>query len=535
MLSRSVASILKDHVTLELETIDRLYINAYIPWLQYTYGVVGFIRKHLGMRFISTAAIAPMTHAFVTAIDRFARSRGIDVITFKKGQRKDDVAREYLANTTLREGVLFIGKAQEKAPVPRTETRHDAEGRKYPWIVRGTAMVNHYYFYILDRDFGPLFIKFCSYFPYGVKVCLNGNEWLKQQLVRCGIAFEALDNGIASCTNPKRVQHVADSLDARKIQHVILKWMRRLPHPFTEAHIAAGYTYDFSILQAEFSLTQVLDRPLTGRLLFEELIRENLDLGRPDRVQLIFQRKITRRTPGSFRTRVLTDGVTPSLRVQYKRSTIKQYHKEGRALRTETTINDTKDFGIGRRLLNLPALRKVGFSANRRLLDVQTTSHDCSIGHSTFESLHGSVLQGQQRAPALRFGDPRVMALMAALVVFRLLPTGFRNSDLRAHVAQLLGTDPASYKPGRMTYDLRRLRLHGIIERLPFSHCYRLTDQGTRVALFFSRAYARFFRTALSLRSPPDETPTTLRPVPASFATLTQALDRFLADTRIPA
>ena len=142
----------------------------------------------------------------------------------------------------------------------------------------------------------------------------------------------------------------------------------------------AGYRYDISILQAEFSLTQVLDRPHTGRVFFEEVIRENLDIGRPDHVQLIFDRWITKKTPGRFRTRVITDGVTPSLHIDYKRSRIKQYHKEGLALRTETTINDPHDFGIGKRLSNLPALRRIGFQANRRLLDVQRISQDCAVG-----------------------------------------------------------------------------------------------------------------------------------------------------------
>jgi len=154
--------------------------------------------------------------------------------------------------------------------------------------------------------------------------------------------------------------------------------------PFTGKDRQAGYRYQISILQAEFSLTQVLDRPVTGRIFFEEVIRENLDIGRPSQVQLIFDRRITRRTPGKFRTRIITDGVVPSLHVDYKNSRIKQYHKEGRALRTETTINNTRDFGIGKLLKNLPALRQVGFHANRRLLDVQTVSHDCSIGEDAF-------------------------------------------------------------------------------------------------------------------------------------------------------
>ena len=117
-------------------------------------------------------------------------------------------------------------------------------------------------------------------------------------------------------------------------------------------------------------------------MFFEEVIRENLDIGRPDQVSLIFDRRINRRTPGRFRTRVITEGVTPSLHVDYKHSRIKQYHKQSQALRTETTINDTRDFGVGKRLHNLPALREIGFYANRRLLDVQRISADCHIGQA---------------------------------------------------------------------------------------------------------------------------------------------------------
>src|SRR5439155_6567364 len=178
------------------------------------------------------------------------------------------------------------------------------------------------------------------------------------------------------------------------------------PHPFTAADRKAGYRYDVSILEAEFALTQVLDRPVTGRVFFEEVIRDNLDVGRPDQVQLIFGRRVTRRTPGRFRTRVLTEGVTPSLHVDYKRSRIKQYHKEGRALRTETTINDARDVGVGKRLKNLPALRGIGFQANRRLLQVERLNHDCAIGEAAFRTASTPHVVDGQRVAALRFTDP---------------------------------------------------------------------------------------------------------------------------------
>jgi len=198
---------------------------------------------------------------------------------------------------------------------------------------------------------------------------------------------------------------------------------------------------------AEFALTQVLDRPATGRVLFKEVIRENLDLGRPDHVQLIFDRRVTTRTPGRFRTRVIIRGVTPSLYVDYKKARIKQYHKEGRALRTETTINDTRDFAIGKRLHNLPALRAVGLAANRRLLDVQRLSHDCLLGEDAVRQVTRPQVVEGQRVSALPFADPRTQALLSVLVLYCLLPQGFANKDIREHLAPLLGLDPGAMTP----------------------------------------------------------------------------------------
>jgi hypothetical protein len=338
-----------------------------------------------------------------------------------------------------------------------------------------------------------------------------------------------LDNGIRSTGDAPRVQRIADTLDAAKIDAVFRKWLRRLPHPFAAAHRAAGYRYQLSILQAEFALTQVLDRPVTGRCFFEEVIRENLDLGRPDQMQLIFDRRVTRRTPGRFRTRVLTEGVVPSLHVQYKKSKVKQYHKAGQALRTETTINDTYDFEIGRALRNLPALREIGFAANRRLLHVESLSHDCLIGEDRLHAVTSPVLVDDQRAAGLRFGDPRVHALMHALCLFALAPTGFRHRELRDHIAQLQGCDPATYRAGAMTYDLRRLRLHGLIERVPRRHRYRITPTGAQVAMFYARLYIRALRPACSLAPEGSARPQ------RAFDRLDAALAQFLEEVKLVA
>ena len=387
-VARSVAEVLSQHTTLALECIDRLYLNVYVPVLQRAAGAAYFFRKMRGAAVPSSVLMAPITQRFVNAIKGYAERNGIDIVSFRRGERKDDRTQEYLRKWSGGEGVLYIGKAQEKARVLRTERRHvPATGASYAWLVSSTAMVNHYYFYAVDDDFGPFFLKFCSYFPYNAKLCINGHEYLKRQLAKRGIGFEPLDNGILSCADPEAMQRLADGLTAEKIDALLRKWLALLPHPFAASDRQQGIRYDISMLQAEFARTEVFDRPLAGRVFFEEVVRENLDMGRPDHVQLIFNRRVNRRTPTRYRTRVITDGVIPSLHVDYKHSRIKQYYKEGRALRTETVINDTYDFAVGRRLKNLDDLKQIGFAANRRLLGVQTLSHDCTIGADVFDGL----------------------------------------------------------------------------------------------------------------------------------------------------
>jgi len=499
MIAQTVREVLDNQVVLDTEGIDRLYLNLYQPRLQTGGGVAGFFKGHRGAQVVSTTLMGPMTRDFVAAIHGFAERESAEIVHFAKFQRKDLVTQERLKDFEPSEGVVYIGVAQEKFSTFRVIKKISAStGKPYPWLSRGTVMCNQYYFYLLDSDFGPLFIKFSSYFPYTARICLNGHEYAKRQLAKEGIAFEALDNGVLSCADPQRLQQILDELDEHKIEAMIGKWLRRLPDPFTEADHAAGYTPQLSILQAEFSRTQVFTQPRYGRHLFEQIIRENIDLGHPSKVSLIFDRRIIRTTPGTFSTRVLTQGVIPSLHVSYKLSKIKQYFKEGRALRTETTINNTYDFGVGRHLTNLPALRAIGFQANRRLLEVETISQDCTLAEGVLDQVTRPQVVDGQRIAGLRFDDPRVIALMQVLCLMVWLPEGFRNATLRQTMAQALGVDPAHFSPGQMSYDLRRLSRHGLIERIPQTFRYRLTAMGLRVAMFFTKVHARILRPGLS-------------------------------------
>jgi hypothetical protein len=328
-LPRSAADVLAGHVLFEIEAIDRMYLNVYQPRLQHGAGIAAFFAGHRGHRFASSVLMAPMTAAFIADIGHFIAARGLDLVRFARGQRKDDITREYLRRAELDDRglipaqVLYVGVAQERQRVFRTSKRRNpVTGAAYPWLVPSTAIVNQYYFYCVDEEFGPVCVKFSSYFPYTGRLIINGNEYAQRQAAKAGIGFVPLDNAFAAVDDVAAVQAICDGLDAGTITALAARLLAILPYPFTAADTEAGYRYELSVLQAEFSLTQALDAPVTGRIFFDQLIRDNLDLGRPDRVSLIFDRRIVRKgkhpTPGRFRTRVITDGVTPSLHIDYR-------------------------------------------------------------------------------------------------------------------------------------------------------------------------------------------------------------------------
>ncbi len=306
---------------------------------------------------------------------------------------------------------------------------------------------------------------------------------------------------------------------------------QHLPWPLHLDAYRAGYHHSLAVRQMEVSLTQVFNRPVQGRQFFEQVLRDNLDLGRPDRVKLLFPTRHTRQTPApahGYRTRIITQGVQPSLHVEYKRSHVKQYFKEGRALRTETTINSPADFKLNKGLeKNMVPLKKAADRVNHKLLEVQRVSDDCTLDDEAFGRLQRPTVEQAQRAPGLRFGDQRVMALLQTLCLFLAAPAGFRNRDFRPLVAAFLGIALDQYTRGRATYDLRRLRLKGLVRRQPGSHSYVVTPLGLRVAYFCTRLQLRVLRpAAAAIASLPDPVP---RPLRAAFRRVDHEIQRLHA------
>ncbi len=204
----NVHEIIRDHVSLSITCIDRLYVNGYLPTLQTSGQLCDFMHKHLGQPIPSPALLRPIHDRFVEEVEGFALHEGIPMVPFERGQRKDDIANVHRERFRRREGVVLIGVAQERAWSFRAAKRKTAGGGVYFDFSRQPVLVKHYYFYVQDPEWGPAFLKVGTYLPFPVKLCLNGHEWAKQQLRHEGIRFESLDNGFVACRRPERRQEI---------------------------------------------------------------------------------------------------------------------------------------------------------------------------------------------------------------------------------------------------------------------------------------------------------------------------------------
>jgi hypothetical protein len=532
----TVPELLDGHTVLDIECLDRIYLNGYVPLLQVGGQVFTFLHDHLGMPVASPAVFEKIGTRFRQAVARFAEMNDIPMVKFKKGTRKADAMRPLLARAARagRPAVVAIGWAQEYQLVWDARKR-DTDPAKPPqfWFAKAERRVTCYYFYVWDEFWGPGFIKVCAYFPYPVKVWLNGHEHAKQAAARARIGFTELSNGFAACDDPAGLQAVCDRLGPSDIQAFFGRWASRIPLPLTAADRAAGYWWELSMRQVETSRTMVFDAPRQARAFFEALVADNLDLGRPEQVEILFKRDPRGRKPkdqagGVFKTAIDRNCNGVVISAYWRRSRVKQYLKDGRALRIETVVNSPDDLGVARRLHNLPELQARARAINTRLLETEKVGQGCVFDSPALARISQPTLtEDGRRAPGLRFGDPRVMALAGALAHALCAVTGITNKSLRALMTGLLGT---AYSMNQASYDLSRLARNGLITRIPHRNQYTLTGDGLRFAIFYTKVHDRVLRPLMAGDQP--QAPPALR---AALCTIDAEIRQRISAARLPA
>ena len=520
----TAADMVAGHVTLDVSCLDRLYLNGFVNKLQTPGGVVYFFHDHRGKPIVSPALFEPIGEKFRREVRAWAQANGIPLIRFAAGDRKADVMASYLdaAAATGRSQVVAVGCAQEFQRVWTARKRATDPGRCPQFsFTKEQRRVSVFYVYIFDEQMGPGFIKICSYFPYPVKVWVNGHEWAKRQAAAAGIGFTALSNGFASCEDPAVLQAICDRFGPGTVQVWFQRWMAKIPLPLDDADRDAGYWWELSMRQVETSRTLVFDDDVHARAFFEALLCENMDLGRPENVELLFRRGQRLGRPaipppgGGFRTAIDRYCHMVTINVFYKNSRVKQYLKDGVALRIETVINSPDDLGCNRMLANLPELQAKARAINTRLMETEIAGQGTVLVSPVIERITRPTLTGQGRkAPALRFGDLRVQALAGATAAMLFTVTGITNRSLRALMTGLLHRP---YSMNQASYDLARLARNDLIRRVPGRNRYTLTRDGLLFAHFYTKVYDHVLRPLMA----PDR-PNAPPELTAALATLDQ-------------
>jgi hypothetical protein len=406
-----------------------------------------------------------------------------------------------------RSQVVAVGRAQEYAQV-WTATKRDTDPGKCPQFTftKQQRRVSVFYIYIWDTTMGPGFIKICTYFPYPIKVWVNGHEWAKRQAHAAGIGFTELSNGFASCDEPAQLQAICDTFTADTVTVWFEHWMAKLPLPLTATDRDGGFWWQLSMRQIEVSRTLIFGDGCHARAFFEALLTDNMDLGRPETVELIFRRGRRTGRPtdpprgGGFKTKIDQHCDLVTLNVFYKNSRAKQYLKDGRALRIETVINDPRDLRCNRMLPNLDQLQAKARAINNQLLQTETVGQGTALVSPVIERItKPTVTDEGQKAPALRFGDLRVQALAGALANLLFAVTGITNKHLRVLMTGLLHRP---YSINQASYDLTRLTRNGLLQRIPGRNQYTLTPDGHLFTHIYTKVHNRVLHPLMAINRP---------------------------------
>lgn len=482
----------QDSIRFSYSCFDRMLLNAIIQPLQYPAGVVGFLKDKRQATALTPAYFRAISTDYHQFVQTFAAERHIEIVEPPKDIRREDWVEPFFRRLHGQPGIGVILKSRENA---RVAVSFPKQGNHVELLNR---FVWQYYFYIQDRDFGRMFLRICPYFPFNSRICLNGHEWLACRLRDEGIRFQQCGNAFRTCANPERLQELADQFAPHHILACTHRWLAQLVPFFTDRERRQqGFGYRLFVSQVEYCTNLVFDRRASLDRLSERLLDLNRTIGSPDKVAVIFGRRVTKQTDAGLKTQILDHGLgQPVIRSEYKSSSIKQYVRDHLILRNEATSYHTPDLGVGKNVENLPQLREKMAASTERYLDVQQDVLETFVDRGQLAQLRQpTVTPGGHRTPGLKLDDPRLLAVLHALTCFAYLAgTGcFRTKDLHPTAAEALGQTTDTYALAQLRYDLAKLRAKGLVERIAGTQTYRLPATGYRLAVLYLKLFHKLY------------------------------------------
>ena len=472
---------------------DRVVFNVIVPAWQCTAVLVGLLQKRRGVQAISRAYLKSVSEEYHTLIQAMAAEQGTPVVRPPKDVRRDEWVEPFYRRLHGQPGIAVILKSREGA---RVAVSYATKSGGYH-LELCHRFVDQYYFYLLDDDFGPMFLRLCPYLPFNGRMVINGHDWLACQMRRENIRFRQHGNAFLTCSDPTRLQQLADSFSAQPIIACAQRWLRQLAPPLIDANgHRAARDYRLFFTQTEFCTNIIFDRRAPLDQLSERLLDLNRDIGRPDKLTIVYGRRINKRTRNGFQTQITDHHLgNPVIRSNYQDQSVKQYVRDHLLLRTEETCYDTKELGINKGVENLPTLRAAMHQVNERYQEIQQDVLETFLDRGQLQALRQpTVTPSGRRIPGIKPDDPRLLAVMRALTRFAHIANSdsFRCRDLLEPVAQALGR--TDYRLPQLRYDLGKLRAKGLVVKIDGTHRYRLTPDGFRLCILFIKLAERVYK-----------------------------------------
>jgi len=480
-----------DSIRFAYRCFDRILLNGLIQPFQQPERVVGFFNTYRRLYPVSKAVLRDIATQYGHWVTARAAQWGVPVLDAPTGRRDDFVDRYF--RRAPPDHVVVILKAREPArilvAIGKDERWHLEYKRR--WVIQ-------YNFYLVDRDWGRMFVRLSPYFPFSARLCLNQHHWLANRLAVEGIPVRQCGNAFLSCSDPARLQALADSLTGRDLERCGQKWLRALTPFFTptERRQAACHHRLF-FAQVEYCDNLIFRRRAALDALGERLLDANRTIGQPTKLAMIFGRKVTKRHRGKLETVIEDlDLPNPVIRSYCRDGSIKQYVRDHLDLRTEATSNNVPDFGVPKAIEHVPRLREAMATVTDRYLTVQQDILETFVDRGQLRQLaEPTRLPNGKRIPGLKLDHPRLLAVMHALVRFAHIAGGdtFTTRDLHPTVAAALDSPPDQYRLGSLRYDLSKLRAKGLVDKVEHSRRYRLQPQGYQICVVFLKLFERVY------------------------------------------
>ena len=482
----------KDNISFHYRCFDRILLNASIQPFQQPERVVGFFSTYRNVYPVTRNCLRDIANQYQNWVTN--RSLAWDApILDDPGDRRDQFMERYFRRARP-DQIVAILKAREPArilvSIGKKETGCHLEFK--------SRWVNQYNFYLNDRKFGRMFVRVCPYFPFPARICLNQHHWLANRMKERGIRFKQCANAFLRCSDPEVLQQLSDSLLPYDVIACGQKWLAYLTPFFTETeHRKAGCQHRIFFAQVEYCDNLIFRRRAALDALSDRLLDANRTIGRPDKLTVIYGRRVSKYHSGKLQTTIedLHLG-SPVIRSYHQDGSVKQYVRDNLLLRTEATSNDIRWHKINKAVEKLPKVRKTLRAINENYLDIQQDILETFVDRGQLRRLcEPSLTSSGKRIPGLKLDHERQLALMQALVCFSHVAAGgtFTTREIHPKAAEALSLSPDDYKLGSLRYELSKLRAKGLVEKIPHSRRYRVLPAGYRLCVVYLKLFKKIY------------------------------------------